>query len=179
MEETITKVINLYGGPGAGKSTLAARIFSELKEMQFNCELVTEYAKDVTWEQSFRILENQIYVFGKQQHRMWRLSGKVDYIVTDSPLPLCLIYGEHTTSNTFKKLIMEEYGKYENIDIFLERIKRYNPKGRNQSEDEAKEIDRKIFNVLNSIKTNEDAFDLIVDGSVHSVPQILNFITKV
>lgn len=39
-------VINLFGQPGAGKSTGAAYIFSQLKLRGINAELVTEFAKD-------------------------------------------------------------------------------------------------------------------------------------
>lgn len=46
-------VINLFGGPGSGKSTGAAYIFSQLKMKGINCELITEYAKDKTWEKNF------------------------------------------------------------------------------------------------------------------------------
>ena len=40
-----TLVINLIGGPGCGKSTIAAELFSRLKKMGVTCELVTEYIK--------------------------------------------------------------------------------------------------------------------------------------
>lgn len=45
------KVINLFGGPGIGKSTLAAGLFEHMKIAGFNVELVNEYAKDMVWEQ--------------------------------------------------------------------------------------------------------------------------------
>jgi len=37
--------INFLAGPGAGKSTTTAWIFSELKLRQVSVELVTEYVK--------------------------------------------------------------------------------------------------------------------------------------
>jgi hypothetical protein len=43
MEKTI--LVNLYAGPGTGKSTMAANVFSELKWMGVNCELALEFAK--------------------------------------------------------------------------------------------------------------------------------------
>ena len=59
-------VVNLFGAPGSGKSTGAAFIFSQLKMKNVNCELITEYAKDKTWENNAAALECQEYIFGKQ-----------------------------------------------------------------------------------------------------------------
>ena len=58
-------IVNLFGAPGAGKSTLAAYIFSKLKMRDINVELITEFAKDKTWEKNFSALKNQAYMFGK------------------------------------------------------------------------------------------------------------------
>ena len=63
-------IVNFYAGPGAGKSTMVAHTFAELKWRGINCELVTEYAKDKVWEKSFETLENQFYVSAKQYHRL-------------------------------------------------------------------------------------------------------------
>ena len=41
-----TIVVNLFGAPGAGKSTGAAYIFALLKMAGIEAELVTEFAKD-------------------------------------------------------------------------------------------------------------------------------------
>lgn len=53
-------IINLFGAPGAGKSTGAAYIFSKLKMLGVNAELVTEFAKDKVWENNTEVLSNQI-----------------------------------------------------------------------------------------------------------------------
>lgn len=138
-------VVNLFGGPGCGKSTGAAYIFSRLKMIGFNCELITEYAKDLTWEKRFMALGSQEYVFGKQSYRMTRCRDQVDIIITDSPLLLSLFYnsnpvlGEH-----FSHVVIDVYNTYDNMNFFINRKKEYNPIGRNQTEDEAKEIDNQI-----------------------------------
>ncbi len=36
------KIICLYGGPGAGKSTTAAGVYHHLKMLGFNCEMNRE-----------------------------------------------------------------------------------------------------------------------------------------
>lgn len=62
-------IVNLYGAPGSGKSTAAAYIFSKLKMQGVKCELVTEVAKDLVWDENAKALQNQAYVFGKQFYR--------------------------------------------------------------------------------------------------------------
>ena len=62
------KVINLFGGPGSGKSTTAASVFSKLKIMGYNVELVTEFAKDMVWEQHDSIFDNQLLIFAEHKN---------------------------------------------------------------------------------------------------------------
>lgn len=167
-----TLIVNLYGGPGSGKSTMASRLFSELKESAVVAELVTEYAKDLTWQESYYELGNQIYIFGKQQHRIWRVYGKVQVIITDSPLLLGLIYGN--SSDTFKQLVVEEHKSRNSIDIFLNRVKPYSKIGRNQTEDEARIIDSKIKDILD-IHVGDY---YRIDGIKSSTDQILKLINQ-
>lgn len=143
-------VVNLFAGPGTGKSTSCAQIFSELKWMGVNCEMAREFAKDKVWEESFKVLDDQIYIFGKQQHRMKVLIGQVDVIITDSPLLLSVIYDKSGNQN-FKNLVLDTYNQFENINIFLEREKPYNPKGRVQNEEKAKHLDNQIKDLLTEL----------------------------
>lgn len=143
----MTLVVNMLAGPGAGKSTIAAGLFAALKLRDVNAELVTEYAKDRVWEEAFRTLENQIYMFGKQHHRIWRILGKVDVIVTDSPMMLSLHYGKNL-QESFRTLVLEEHLKTVSLNVYLERKKPYQPIGRTQTEDQARDIDAEILGVL-------------------------------
>lgn len=142
-----TLVVNLFAGPGAGKSTSMAYIFAKLKSAGFNCEMAPEFAKEKVWENSLDVLNNQIYVFGKQHHTIHRLLGKVDIIITDSPLLLSIHYGSKC-SKAFKLLVLEEHQKLNNINYFIVRSKKYNPKGRLQTEEQSIEIDSKIKNII-------------------------------
>ena len=105
-------VINLFGAPGAGKSTGAAYIFSKLKMKGINVELITEYAKDKVWEETTAVFENQAYIFGKQSFRISRCANKVDAIITDSPLPLSIFYNQN------KQLYKDNFNKYNFLNIF-------------------------------------------------------------
>jgi len=144
-----TLVVNLYGGPGTGKSTTAAATFALLKQAGINAELATEYAKEIVWEGRNYLLSDQIYIFAKQNRKLIRLYGKVDVIVTDSPLYLCYYYSnnEHILA-----LIQAEMRRARHLHILLRRKKAYNPKGRTQTENEAQEIDSGIRNMLETLK---------------------------
>lgn len=143
-----TLLVNLFGGPGTGKSTTMAGLFSKLKMAGVDCEQAPEFAKDKVWEGSTKVLGNQLYIFGKQHHRLWRLAGKVSCIVTDSPLLIALYYGKHITTDTFKNLVLEEHNRFPTLNVFLKRVKVYNPSGRMQTEKEAKQIDVELLNIL-------------------------------
>jgi hypothetical protein len=142
-------VVNLYGGPGTGKSTTAAELFALLKRKDFNAELATEYAKDIVWEGRGYLLSDQIYIFAKQNRKLMRLYGKVDIVVTDSPLLLCYFYSNNPH---ILALIQEEVKKADHLHFFLMREKSYNPKGRYQTESQACEIDSRIKQMLDALK---------------------------
>ena len=138
-------VVNLTGAPGAGKSTGAAKIFSELKMLGINCELVGEFAKDKTWEHNLTALNCQEYVFGKQSYRLARCRNEVDVIITDSPLPLSIIYTkDEKIKEPLTQLVMAIFNSYDNINFFINRTKPYNPKGRNQTVEESDALSKEI-----------------------------------
>ena len=161
-------VLNLFAGPGSGKSTIMAAVFSELKWLGVNAEMAPEFAKEKVWEKSFAVLGNQIYVFGKQLHSIVRVHGQVDVVVTDSPLLLSLIYGEGQVKE-FRPLVLAVHNQFDTLNLFLRRKKKYNPSGRMQSELEAKEKDDQIERMLvdneipfNYIDADRDAVAAIV-----------------
>ncbi|MGV8131895.1 MAG: AAA family ATPase [Candidatus Pacearchaeota archaeon] len=143
------KVINLWAGPGAGKSSLAADLFAQLKWAGANAEIVREWIKEKVWQGSYTSLSNQLYVFAKQQNGLHSLNGKVEFAITDSPLPLSIIYNSEK-DDLFNQLVMKEFNKFDNINLFVKRRKAYNPSGRLQTETEANELDNQVLRLLNS-----------------------------
>ena len=145
-------VVNLFGAPGAGKSTGAARIFSNLKMAGINAELVTEFAKDKVWEENKAVFNDQLYIFGKQNFKLTRIKDKVDVAITDSPILLSMFYNKDYGDN-FNKLVKEVFNSYNNINFFINRVKKYNPVGRFQDEHESNKLanELKIMLLSNSI----------------------------
>jgi len=163
----MTLVINLYGGPGSGKSTTATGVFSRLKQADVSCEYVSEYAKDIVWEGTTELLNNQIHVFSEQFRRQWRLIGKVDYIITDSPILLSAVYFDFWferqqkpkfLTNTFAKQTREyflaAFHQFDNINFYITRTKPYHQIGRMQTKEEAQLVDRAVLKYLGETQTN-------------------------
>lgn len=145
------KVINLFGGPGIGKSTIAADLFALMKREGASVELVNEYAKEITWEGHLSYLEDEFYVLAHQNRRLVRLKGKVDYVITDSPILLGLAYVPPSYyPNYFNKFIHEVWNSYDNINFVLERGTEYVEAGRNQNATVAIEKDEMMIELLNN-----------------------------
>lgn len=165
------KVINLFGGPGAGKSTFAAELFVALKKQQKDVELVTEYAKDMVWEGRDNILADQLYILAKQNRKLSRLLDKgVEYAISDSPLPLGIIYDKSTLKH-LPKLTLEVFKSYTNLNFFLGRREEvpYRECGRVQKTlEEAVAVDFKIRDFL-----EETGIQYVW---VRSLDQVLNYI---
>lgn len=142
-------VVNLFGAPGAGKSTGAAYVFSKLKMAGINAELVTEYAKDKVWEGNEEVFKNQAYIFGKQYFRISRLQGKVDVVVTDSPLLLSSFYADDPVlGDTFDQMVMSVFTSYDSFNAFIVRVKPYNEAGRFQTEEESDRVAAQLQSFL-------------------------------
>jgi deoxyadenosine/deoxycytidine kinase len=170
-------VVNLTGAPGAGKSTGAATIFAELKKAGINAELVTEFAKDKTWEHNITALGCQEYVFGKQSYRLCRCRDDVDVIVTDSPLPLGLIYNNNPAlDHHFTAVVLNVFNTYENINFFINRVKPYNPKGRNQTAEESDQISFRIKDLYKNLNIGYTEINGDTEGYTKAVQDVLEYL---
>lgn len=166
----LSLVVNLFGGPGTGKSSVASDLFALMKWRKFNVELVNEYAKDLTWEKRYDILEDQLYVLAKQNRRLMRLDGQVDYMISDSPILIGAAYTPKNYYPSFNAMVEEVFRSYRNFNILLTRKKDYVAIGRNQTEKEANQLDLKIRDLMDDrdipyveVDADEDAKHRILD----------------
>ena len=173
-----TLVVNLFGGPGCGKSTGAAYIFSQLKMKGYDVEIVTEFAKDKTWENNTLALRDQAYIFGEQAYRINRCYKKVEIIITDSPLLLSIIYNRNYPQS-FNQFVADVFNNYYNVNYFLTREKKYNSNGRLQTEEEAKIKDKEILNLLNDEKVQYSIVESNVFGYNKVVSDVINIVKNV
>lgn len=174
-----TLIVNLYGGPGTGKSSGAAYIFSKLKMAGIDAEYVTEFAKDKVWENNIEAFKCQFYITGKQSFRISRCFGKVDVIITDSPIVLGKIYADLIGRPQLGLACLEEADQYpagSTLEIFLRRVKPYNTNGRNQTEEEAKKIDETVKELLRERSETKHYDVMEYDGDQEGYDRIYLFI---
>lgn len=149
-----TKVINLIAGPGAGKSTLAADLYARMKRNRMKVEMVREVAKEWVWQGREIGPFEQLAILGEQIHKESALFGKVDYVVTDSPVLLGAFYMSNNHNQKFANQFVKDYYNFAKqqgvvfLNAVLPRTKEYDTEGRLETKSEAIEIDERIVEYL-------------------------------
>lgn len=169
-----TIVINIAGGPGTGKTTIAAELFSKLKEKGYEVENVSEFAKELVWEGRNEAFDDRLYMHGEQNHRLMQMNGKLDYIITDSPLFLTAVYNDYYLKDKFPKsynqmienVTYETFKLYNNKTYLLERNTNYKIVGRRENKNTAKQIDEALIKYLdkNKIKYKKLSLDSALEN---------------
>jgi ABC-type dipeptide/oligopeptide/nickel transport system ATPase component len=140
----MTIVVNLVGGPCCGKSTTAAGLFSIMKlQTDKKVEIVTEVIKDYVYDENKGAMTDQVLITAQQNHRLRRLDGKVDFIVSDASLLNAVVYNEfyHDIENLSTELSKKLFALYDNEVFLLPRKPQYDQYGRTQTLEEAKHLD--------------------------------------
>lgn len=174
-----TKIIHLYGAPGAGKSTCAAGLFYLMKSLGYNVEMVYEFPKELVYDENWEALKDQDLIFNEQKYRVERLLGTVDYIISDSPIMLGLLYTpkdynrDGLTYEDIKSQILNWNSQLQATNFYINRVKAYNPIGRTQSEEESNGINDKAKEMIEEYKV---AISAEMDGDWYAPHRILNII---
>ena|SRR5690606_38458718 len=137
----MTKVINLFGSPNSGKSTVTGGLFYYLKMDKVHCEMVREYIKNWVWEGRRPNKYDQPYIFGKQLKYESLLYNKVDYIITDSPFILAAYYERIHEKTQIVLPAAQAFMKHANdngveyINFWLDTIPEIDDRGRHHSKE--------------------------------------------
>ena len=176
-----TLVVNFIASPSSGKSTMASSVFSKLKWLGIDCELVTEFAKELVWEERNETFKNEVYIFAKQFHRIFRLKDKVQVIITDRPLILSAYYNDKYGMGQFPKLnelVLSQHNQFNNLNFFIERKKPYNPNGRNQTEKESNLMSHEIEHMLKKYDIEYNKIDGVEESIDYVVNKIINTLKR-
>ena len=146
----MTKVINIFGAPGAGKSTLAFGLAYKLKLKSIQVDLAHEWIKEKLYENNPYPFHDQLYTYAKQNKKLNQLNGKVDYIITDSPSVQCVAYNEKEPK-VYDQMALDYFNQYDNLNFFIERTHQYQPSGRTQTEEQANIVGNKIKEMLDRL----------------------------
>jgi hypothetical protein len=148
MSWTSKLTVNLFGGPGVGKSTLACLLYAELKKQYIETEYLSDTARTLILEGNIKGVENNIYLFGLQLHELSCAYEVSQVVICDSPMLLGAIY-RPWVSDVLPDLILEQHNKFNNLNILLARGDvDYSEVGRMHSLVESIQLDRDIEDYL-------------------------------
>ena len=169
--------VNIYGGPGSGKSTTALQLAAELKKRGFYSDYVSEVAKEYVYAKKFERLDgslkNQSKLFLEQKSRLDLIYENVDITITDCPLLLNAVYlKEH--NDDFVKDIFKTYNKYNNLNLFLERdlTVKFEQEGRIHDLTQSIEKDNEITSLLKENNIDYQSVDR------NDISSIADFVVK-
>lgn len=147
-------LINLCGGPGAGKTTLSYYLAYRLKRAGVRTELTSESAREHHIYQyppdrvPQQLLDNQVLVVGQQYERVLRLKRhNFEVALCDSALEQQTIYFKgHVYERTLKAVIKDCATQFETYNVFIRPTPGvYDPESRTQkTEAEARALDRGV-----------------------------------
>ena len=142
-------VINIWGAPSSGKSTVAAGLFFLMKINKTRVELVHEFAKELVLERRENVFTDQNFIFAEQERRLKRLQDhSYDFAITDSPLPLTVLYNEHVKNLYFNPFVLDNFKSYNNLNYLLKRQHPFEPIGRRHNEEQSLQIETDLKNFL-------------------------------
>jgi len=153
MKQTL--YINLFGGPGSGKTTTLHDLISAIKRHPNLQDTITrdvqEYATMLILKNQTNMLKNQTLVTGKQRDMLAEWNGLVDIVVTDSPIALGYFY-TNDIYHKFRVVQMDEQFRRNApycFNVFKEReLNEFSKVGRVTDEEQSKSVDAEIWNTV-------------------------------
>jgi hypothetical protein len=175
------KVINIWGAPGVGKSTVATGLFTLMKIKGHSVEYVSEYAKDLTWGRDWMGLAHQPSILAHQDYRLYRLNNQVEWVVLDSPLPMQIAYmGDAWVGIGLDRTAWDLFARYDNFNVLIERsgLFPYEEAGRNQTSEQAMMLDNVIDHLFHTAILDDEDFSLEMKSSFEAPHKIYQWLME-
>ncbi len=149
------KVINLFGAPGAGKSTTMMGLTFAMKMNQLSVEMTPEYFKELVMADSVSSkFGGQLSVLAEQNKRLEILEDKNQFAVTDCPLPLIGFYTPSDYIPGFGNFVNSLFNKYENYNYLIVRKHDFENEKRIHDENQSANIATDLPKYLNKMGIN-------------------------
>lgn len=152
-------VVNLFGAPGAGKSTLALLVASVLKteHADLTTECPDEIAKLFVYEESHKALGCQLYIAGRQQWQIARCEGHADIVVCDGPVLLSTVYAGEDGKKVppgFDQVCEFYHNQFPSSNWLVKRRHAFESRARIHGEEDEPRLHKKITEVMDSVIRN-------------------------
>lgn len=143
----MTTMINLYGRPGVGKSTIMYALHTVLIDQGFKVEILEEPWKIYVNTGDTYCLNDQLWCLGIWSRCLHsKLNIKPSIIITDCPVLQQKYYDKTFKNSTIYETI---YNNFDNINIFLKSNRQFELDGRCQtSYKDCYDIEDQLFNFL-------------------------------
>lgn len=143
--------INLFGGPGVGKTTLASSVFALLRRQGVPCEMVPEWIKQWAYEGRVQQGFDPFYAFARQLHSEEESLRHVGVTISDSPVYLQCMYADKNAPSIADDMwsIAHTYEQtYPSRNYYVTRDGDYEQSGRWESHADAVDMDLHIRSKL-------------------------------
>ncbi len=140
------KVINFFGAPGVGKSTIAMELTAMLKKSRVDAEVSLEFVKEYIHTGNDNLLAYQNYIFAQQERQLRILldSKEAEFAITDAPLLHSVFYAPKNYPIYFKDLVFEIFNSYDNVNYLIKRRHPYSFNGRIHNEEKSNLISQQL-----------------------------------
>ena len=165
--ERLTVVVNVFGGPGSGKTTAALEVAEKLKKAGYVVEYAPEYAKELVWDlhdpratetqrvRAEMLLDgsyaSQCALYEEQLRRVRRCIGQCDFVVTDSPPLMGSSYLKEryqAQREDFETRALRDFNGMTSFNMVVRRSGDYEQAGRIHDRFEAARIDAAVERFL-------------------------------
>jgi nicotinamide riboside kinase len=139
------KIVEFIAGPGAGKTTLATKLFSTLKGQCIQgLDFSREMAQEAINMGNKSYLDNQLLLLGLEyQKRLTCSKGGCQLLVTDTSVQLSRFYNQNKEfRKPISNLSFAMRHEFDTITVLVGRDKPFQSYGRAQTEKEVLQIDK-------------------------------------
>ena len=174
----MTRVVNFFAGPSAGKTTNGLFLSAMMKRDRKDILYVPEFPMELCVDERTAEMDDQIYMLGVQNHRLYMAKDKFEWVVTDGPPLQSLAYVDGglkkydpRIKTVVSELIRWTHWQYDSVNFFVDRKHRtFRHLGRIHDEGQSAALDADIMVMLDRegvkytvVSSAEEAYQHLIE----------------